>query len=478
MKIKQVDYKEERKILIGLIVSDEFCKEVIPELKLSYFKSKAARTVVQWCVDYFNKYSAAPKQEIQTIFEDKAAHLDEDVVLFIKELLVTLNNEYLQDPNAYNAGYYIDKAFRYFKRRQVEELRDTVEALLESDQVEQAEKLIINFKAVERKTVEAIDPFEDDTLVKEALVSTTEPLFYVPSPLGDLLNNQFYRASFIAFQGPEKSGKTWLLQELMLYALKYRRRVAFFECGDLTKEQRLCRLYSRLARRPWIPGRTEGTIRVYVPNIEDLTPDTVEDFADFVDSYDILEKEVPVLTVDDATTAWSKYGPVFKGLLRVSIHTNSTLSVRAMDRLLEEWEQKDDWIPDVIIVDYADIMTTDEKGLDTRTQTNIIWKGLRALSQKWNVCLITATQADAKSDDKTTQTLSNFSEDKRKYSHVTGIFAINRTQEERQVGAFRIAPLLIREGVIAAVSKQVGIFMNPETVEVFWKMFWTSKPLA
>ena len=47
------------------------------------------------------------------------------------------------------------------------------------------------------------------------------------------------------------------------------------------------------------------------------------------------------------------------------------------------------------------------------------------------------------------------SEDSRKLAHVTQLYALNQTPEEKELGAHRIEPLLSREGAFS--SKQVCV---------------------
>jgi len=72
---------------------------------------------------------------------------------------------------------------------------------------------------------------------------------------------------------------------------------------------------------------------------------------------------------------------------------------------------------------------------------------LRGLNQETNSLLITATQADADAYKQNTLRLSNFSEDKRKYAHVTAFYGLNQDSggREKNLGLMRINELILRE---------------------------------
>ncbi len=81
-----------------------------------------------------------------------------------------------------------------------------------------------------------------------------------------------------------------------------------------------------------------------------------------------------------------------------------------------------------------------------------IWKNLRNLSQEKRdgvqPLVITATQADANSYEQDLLTLKNYSEDKRKFAHVTAFFGMNQSPDgrEKKLGVMRYNKLVVREG--------------------------------
>jgi len=133
-----------------------------------------------------------------------------------------------------------------------------------------------------------------------------------------------------------------------------------------------------------------------------------------------------------------------KPYFKLSCHFNSTLKIEGIRSILQDWE-KTGWIPDVIVIDYADILDMSHPGLEGRDLINQIWKQMRSLSQKYHCLVVTATQADAKSYGKELITISNFSEDKRKAAHVTGMVGINQTPDEKEKELQRLNWVALRE---------------------------------
>jgi len=104
--------------------------------------------------------------------------------------------------------------------------------------------------------------------------------------------------------------------------------------------------------------------------------------------------------------------------IRISTWSNRTLSVQGIEQQLDSWENQEEFVPDVIVIDYADLLVPNTR-IDFRHQQNFIWMDLRGLSQN--------------------------SEDKRKYGHVTAMYGLNQTWEEKRKGIMRINQLVVRE---------------------------------
>lgn len=130
--------------------------------------------------------------------------------------------------------------------------------------------------------------------------------------------------------------------------------------------------------------------------------------------------------------------------LKLSCHFNSTLSVDGIENVLQDWE-RDGWIPDVIVIDYADILKMEYPNMEGRDRINETWKRLRALSQRRHCLLVSATQSDASSYDRNILKMGNFTDDRRKIDSVTGMVGINQTEHEKKRGIVRLNWISLRD---------------------------------
>lgn len=156
--------------------------------------------------------------------------------------------------------------------------------------------------------------------------------------------------------------------------------------------------------------------------------------------------------------------------LRFRIDPNDTLSVADIHDQLIRWRDADGFIPNVIIIDYADILAWENGATDERQAQNVRWKRLRKLSQEWHALTVVATQSNVKAHMQQSQNIGNFSEDKRKYAHCTGVLAVHRTLKERDAGVLRTSWLLGRE--LPSVEREVVIVSSLATGRLHVDSFW------
>lgn len=225
----------------------------------------------------------------------------------------------------------------------------------------------------------------------------------------------------------------WLL-DVAWRGMLQGRKVAFIEVGDMTQNQIMLRFLTRASRRPLKPRTVKYPVS--------LVHDPNDTFAEVSHAVREFKRPLPLPKAQAACAAVLKKGR--ENLLRLSVYPNNSINLNGIKALLET-SIRDGWSPDVIVIDYADLIAPMPGYTESRDQINATWKGLRALSQSLHCCVVTATQAKATSYKAETMDMSDFSEDKRKMAHVTAMFGINQTSPEKKMGLQRLNPIVFRE---------------------------------
>jgi replicative DNA helicase len=478
---KKLDLSIEKSILTGMIISDRFLQEIIPIYDSVYFQITFGTLIADWCMTFYDNYEKAPKETIKDLFETwSKKNAKDNQIEFVDGFLGTLSDEY-EHAEKFNVEYMMDKTLEYFKTRSLRVLSDEISYCLDNNNLEDAEDELNKFRKVEKDTISGVDVFDDEDAWREAFNTNTETLFTVPGRLGELLNGQFTRDSFISLMGIAKIGKTWNLTFLAYCAILSRCNVAFFQVGDLSQGQMMLRNGIYIAKRS-NKAKYCGELLLPVLDCELNQKDICHEKGRTCDC-GVYDEDSQIMEFDDApkdyvpcTYCQGKHGK-FKGTVwhekrrpvrpltwqeaynaardykrkhrakryKLSTHSTKSINVAGIVAKLDTWERVEGWIPDVIIIDYADILASEGRNKEERDNINETWIALRGLSQQRHCCVITATQANGAAINQKTVSREHYSSDRRKFDHVTAMFGLSQTNEEKRKGVTRWGALVLRE---------------------------------
>lgn len=477
----------ERRIVIGLIVSTDYIRKIAEIWNEELLESTTARMLAGWCITYYQQYNRAPKHDIQGIY---TAHLknglDTDQAEDIESILSDMSQEF--DRGKFNVDYLIDESMKYFTIRHLQKHVESIQGELNVGSITEAEKLAISYNKMVVATKNTVDPFTRDVIAK-AFKQQAESVIRFGKALGRAIDPQCTRDAFIAFMGPEKRGKSFYLLEFAMRSLMSNCNVAFFQAGDMSENQQVKRICTYIAQKSTdekycdellIPvidcenNQNDTCNDKYRENryalslagkrFDELSFDEIKSVFESNPDYKYCKNEkchnrrstiwfkrrksVEPLTESEAQKIIHKFRQRYKKQFKLITYPNETLTINEIKSLLDTWERADMFVPDVVIIDYADILASDADTLrmDHRHQENKKWQRLRSLSQSRHCLLVTATQSDADSYNRELLTMDNFSETKTKYAHVTAMFGLNQDTREKAIGLMRINTILVRDG--------------------------------
>lgn len=481
VKRKRIDRKIERNIAIAAIISKEFMKSFSLIYDSELLSVPYARIVVGWCNDYFNKYETVPVRDIESLFEEHSESLPDDDKTDLREFLSSLNNQY-ERAEKFNAPYVLDQAVKYFKVRSLELTIEETQYHLSQGDLPSAEQTFQEHTTVESIKSLAVDVFKDPGVLRKAFESLTKSiLFELPGAIGKYIG-PITRDSFIGVMAPEKRGKSFWLWELAWWALRARCNVALFVVGDMSEEQYMLRIAShRTGKNPSRWGRTIRTPIadcLYNQNNECKREERPQDWGileeeegkivqlsfedaegykpcslcrkDYPQDYKWaiwwIEEKVERLEIDEAQKAFDQVSRRFRGReFKLWTLPTWSINIKGIQALLDQAESSSGFIPDVVVIDYADNLDAEDSVSEKRLQVDKTWGELRALSQNRKIAVITATQADGTSYMEESLGPQHYSEGKRKYSHVTAILTLNQTSKEKRSGIMRMGKMFVRE---------------------------------
>jgi hypothetical protein len=477
----------ERRIVLGLIASTEFIREIDQIWTPELLEDGTATMLALWCFDHFHKFREAPKDNIQDIYVQKLKKgLTNEQAEHIEFILEGLSGDF--ENHGLNIEYLLQSTKDYFDERSLTIHSEEIQEALRTGDLIEAKQIAYSYKPKVMDQHSSIDPLSSPSVVKKAFEEHHEPLIKFPKALGQFLNSAFTQDSFVALMGREKIGKTYFLMELAFRSVMCGNPTVFFQAGDMTENQQIRRFGIYLSKKSdkqkycnglWIP-----TLDCWKQQTDECEREERECHYSLWKGEKIKERKdltiqrlvaaaknepdyVPCRNCQDIKgSPWLKWEPGYEPLnwtqayrsmkmfrkkhqarFKLSTHANGTLSLAKIKSLLEIWERSEDFAPTVLIIDYMDLLDSDPdcKQLDGRNQINKIWQRARGLSEERHCLVIGATLADAKSYDAYLLKLSNFSEDKRKYAHATDFIGMNQTDEQKKIGLLRLNRILSRE---------------------------------
>lgn len=441
MKRERIKFDRERQYLSALATSKPFLIQISELTDPELFPAKA-RQVAALCIKYFEEYAEAPGLSMLAGLCRKWTE-EENAPDAEVESLIDLVEE-LTDESTTNPDYLAAEFSKYMTSRKLTNTLQVADAWLQSGNVVEATNALSSFRSVEKDEHIGLDMLSSED-VEAVFAESAESIIDWPGDAKWFFEAATTRDTLIGIQGPEKRGKTTWCEEFMFRAIASRRKVAFFEVGDLSKIQLHRRLLCRMAQVPiWTRQAEEG---VKIPQSIKVT------WADGkpIPAVEHVVKKFPSeLNLENAQKARRRFNRTHKiddkrPTVKFSFHANSSINVRGMDRILRRWRDEEGFCPDVIIVDYPDILAPEEGRKEYRDQIDETWRALRRMSQEWNSCVIAPTQAKATSYKAKTQGMEHFSGNKLKNAHVNGMMGLNQTDKEKELGIMRLNWINLRE---------------------------------
>ncbi len=398
-------------------------------IKPEYFSSSIAEQVVKLCYSFYDQFKEAPKN-----------HLHDEVHRYIQKKSPEekrLFAEYLKGVSTLsvtNKDYVLSRVNTFVKSREFETAAVEFVEMVEKGEFEEAKTLM--YKALKQ------DVTNEDVGLK--YLESTTPTYYtnldeneylIPTGIEHLtrLIHGYRRGQFVVFLGGQKGKKTWALihtaKQALMGGLKVLHISHEMTMPEVEMRYDMCLggLISDRSPRPvrFIVRDEEGEI---IPNR------TVEQ---------------SIQTVYNTRRVLSARNTIrrFGGNLIIKKYPPRSCSMEEMERFLDHLETFENFIPDVLIVDYIDIMKLPlAAGASLRDKLNEIYLQHKRLADERNILLLSVSQSTRQGRRKTKMTHKDISEDIRKLANVDMFISFSQTDEQAEEGIMQAWVLGNRTG--------------------------------
>ena len=163
--------------------------------------------------------------------------------------------------------------------------------------------------------------------------------------------------------------------------------------------------------------------------------------------YDAIASSIAVSQLidhpDEIKEKYEMFKKMTKSHLKIKEFPTAMASIHDIEAHLEDLKLYNDFVPDMIIIDYGDIMKSTRNTKSTYEEQGWIFRELRGLAQKRDVIIITATQStrDSLASDGGTADvigMDKVADSMEKNRILDVLFAITQSRQERDDGIINL----------------------------------------
>jgi archaellum biogenesis ATPase FlaH len=349
----------EEVILSALANDTEFIRKAAPYLKEEYFANESEKVVYALLDRFVKKYNRKPSRDSILIEFEELDGLSEDEYKEGQQLLTdTFANQY-----EYEHEWLMENAEKFCQDRAVDN------ALLESIKIREGDHKTLDKGSIPTLLSKALavcfdhklghDYFDDAEARYEYYA---QKLNRIPTEL-NILNRAtgggLPRKSLCVYVAPSNVGKSAVMAAHAGYWLSQGYNVAVFTM-ELSEEE-------------WTKRIDANRFQVAMNDLGDIPKD-------------IFMKKI------------EKIKSKTRGRFKIKEYAPKGASVTQFELMLDEWKLKDDFVPDIIIVDYIGITASASLKMGNNVNTNTYFTSvaeeLRAMAIKHNALCLSAAQAN------------------------------------------------------------------------------------
>ncbi len=375
------------KIITSLLLSNKFIKTVYDILEINYFDSDSNKFLIKEIKKYFDKYKIQPTMEAMKVIIDD---LDNDV---LKTSVVDSLRNAWNHRESPDLEFVQEKTLEFCRNQVIKSaIMDSVE-LLDTQQYDKIKGVI---DTAMRAGVERDIGHEYITGLEERLTQQSRKT--IPTKwdsINEVMDGGLAGGELGVIVAPAGIGKSWTLQALGADAVKQGKTIIHY---------------------------------------------TLELNAQYVGlRYDTIVSGQPTANLQYHKDEVMKKINKLKGELVIKYYPTRTASVNTISSHLQQCELQG-IKPDMIIVDYADIMKSTQQFREKRHSIGLIYEELRGVAGEFDIPVWTASQANRSSLEEDVIGADKVSEDYSKVMTADFVMSMSRKVEDKiaNTGRFHV----------------------------------------
>lgn len=436
--------------LLTLLVFDEKHISLISNsIEPGLFESDFYKEIVRVALEYYKEFKVPPKEHIADLLESK---INDTKNPKSGEFYSRLITNLFQTKESINPTFVISQLNQFVRRQRLKGA--IVEAaLLIKDETN--ESLVIAENTLNKtlknqiKTFDRGLSFSNPNQIMQSLRETLIPAYPFGVKHIDDLNIGPVPGELLVVLAPANRGKTWSLINIGKHCLQTRLKILHISLE--MSESKIVQRYLQA-----IGSLSQSTSENFKIEVSEFAHDELHRLSGLQISQ-INRPSIKDATVQAKTL---KTLEKYKGRIPLEIKRfpTSALTIEGLEVFLDSMDRLYNYTPDVLLLDYADLMKLDYKNL--RTSTGDIYKELRRVGVERNIAMVTASQANRLAEDARVITLKHLAEDYSKAATADTIIAFCQTPAEKNLKLARLFVAKARNeenGQTVLISQAYGI---------------------
>lgn len=409
-------------IIVLLCYDEKAIPFIISNIKVEHMESVVYRDIVSLAIDYWRRYKSPIAEHLPDLLEHvitgkntEKGRLYADVINDIYIAKDTVKREYV-----------LDEISKYVRHQNLKlSIKEAVLEMQKGD-LDKAEVVLNSYR---KKKAEVFDPgisfLDEDRTKLLGFRNTIDNFIRTGIPELDRYGIAPAPKKLFVIVGLPNYGKSWSLIHLGRRALMERKKVLHVTL-ELSQEEVTMRYLQTLF------GIAPYEVDLQVPR---FSHNGLNELVDI----DVIRTNIRPrhLHQDDIDAYLVSRLDSFRRLpLIVKEYPTGMLTMDMLKEHIDCLEEFYNFSPDVVIIDYVDLMTLNANSL--RLDTGRMYKELRGLAIERYLAAITVSQANRAAEDQRWITRKHFAEDISKVHIADHVVIFNQTQMEMLLGIGRL----------------------------------------
>ena len=403
------------KVVSSLLSDNSFIAQISDIMDPDYFESDSNKFLIKTIMDYFIKYKNVPTLEVLKIKTDE---IQNDV---LKVAVVESLKESWRNIEATDLQFVKERTIDFCKNQTLKNAIIQSVDLLESK----------NYDSIKKIIDDALRAGSDRNLGHEYLISLEERLNQSArdtiktgwDTIDEVMDGGLAGGELGVVVAPAGIGKSWTLQALGANCIRNGMKVAHYTL-ELNSE------YVGLRYDTIFSGVPTGNLKFYQEDVQ---------------------KKLSAL----------------EGYLLIKYYPTRTASVQTLAAHIKQMELQGN-LPDLILVDYADILKPMGNFTERRHQLGNIYEDLRGMAGEFDVPIWTASQANRSALEEDVIDASKVAEDYSKVMTADFVMSMSRKVEDKIANTGRFHVIKNRFGV-DGITFPATINTNTGHIQIFDK---------